>query len=69
MRKRSLAEIEYDPLSLLHAYGWEVGTVLTNFDISKSDSKETIVAPEHYFTGLEVNQSTYDVSYGPFFSI
>ena len=52
----SLTEIELDTLTILQAYRWEVGPVLSNFNVVERNSHEIIISPEHDLTSLQINQ-------------
>ena len=63
MSKWFLTKIELDSLTLLHAYCWEVSSILTNINVCKSNTEEAIVSPEHYLAGFKVDQSANDITY------
>ena len=63
MGERFLTKVELDSLTLLHAYCWEVSSILTNIDVCKSNAKEAVVTPEHYLSSFKVDQSANDITY------
>ena len=57
-----LTEIELDTLTILQAYRWEVGPVLSNLNVVERNSHKVIIPPEHDLASLQIDQCTNHVA-------